>query len=75
MACLGIWLGSSNTCDDVWSNGVRQNSKTDEKHDEDCVKKVFQLAMVNSDRDGEGGREALRVGKCSINIWGGSELN
>ena len=48
--------------------GVGQNSKTDEKHGEDCVKEVFQLAMVNSDRDGEGGREALRVGKCSINI-------
>ena len=45
-----------------------QNSKTDEKHDEDCVKEVFQLAMVKFDRDGEGGREALSVVNCSINI-------
>ena len=57
MACLGIWLGLSNTCDDVWSNGVGQNSKTNEKHDEDCVKDVFQLAVVKFERDGEGGRE------------------
>ena len=42
--------------------------KTNEKHDEDCVKEVFQLAMVNFQRDGEGGREALTVGKYSINI-------
>ena len=57
MAWLGIWLGLSNTCDDVWSNGVGQNSKTNEKHDEDCVKDVFQLAVVKFERDGEGGRE------------------
>ena len=62
LACL------SNTCDDVWLNGVGQNRKTDEKHDKDCVKEVFQLAMVKFDRDGEGGREALSVGKYSINI-------
>ena len=68
MAWLGIWLGLSNTCDDVWLNGVEQISKTDEKHDEDCVKEVFQLAMVKCDRDVEGGREALSVGKYSINI-------
>ena len=36
-----------------------QNSKTDEKHDEDCVKEVFQLAMVKCDRDVERGREEL----------------
>ena len=57
MAWLGIWPGLSNTCDDVWSNGVGQNSKTNEKHDEDCVKMVFHLAMVKFDRVGEGGRE------------------
>ena len=68
MAWLGIWFGLSNTCDDVWLNGVGQISKTDEKHDEDCVKDVFQLAMVKCDRDVERGREALRVGKYSINI-------
>ena len=68
MAWLGIWFGLSNICDDVWWNGVGQNSKTDEKHDEDCVKEVFQLAMVKFDRDGKGGREALSVVNCSINI-------
>ena len=57
MAWLDIWPGLSNTCDDVWSNGVGQNSKTNEKHDEDCVKMVFHLAMVKFDRVGEGGRE------------------
>ena len=57
MAWLDIWPGLSNTCDDVWSNGVGQNSKTNEKHDEDCVKEVFHLAMAKLDRDGEGGRE------------------
>ena len=63
-------FGLSNTCDDVWSNGVGQNSNTDEKHHQDCVREVYQLAMVNwlFDRDGERGREALSVGNCSINV-------
>ena len=74
MAWLDICFGLSNTCDDVWSNEVGQNSITYEKHDEDCVKEVFQLAMVKFDRDGEEGREALRVGNCSIHIWDGSEM-
>ena len=68
MAWLDICFGLSNTCDDVWSNEVGQNSITYEKHDEDCVKEVFQLAMVKCDRDVERGREALSVGKYSINI-------
>ena len=44
------------------------------EHDEDCVEEVFQLTMVKFDRDDEGGREALSVENCSINIWDGSEL-
>ena len=54
----------------MWSNGVGQNSNTDEKHHQDCVREVYQLAMVNwlFDRDGEGGREALSVGNRSINV-------
>ena len=43
----------------MWLNGVGQISKTDEKHDEDCVKEVFQLAMIKCDRDVERGREEL----------------
>ena len=38
------------------------------EHDEDCVEEVFQLTMVKFDRDDEGGREALGVENCSINI-------
>ena len=34
----------------------------------------FQLAKVSFDKDGEGVREALGKGNCSINIWDGSEL-
>ena len=32
------------------------------------------MAKVKLDRDGEGGREALAMGNCSIDIWDGSEL-
>ena len=32
------------------------------------------MARVNFGRDGEGGRIALDMGKCSINIWDRSEL-
>ena len=49
-------------------NGVRQNRKTDEEHDGDCTEEGFQLAKVRIDRDSEGGREALGMGHCSINI-------
>ena len=58
----------------MWSNGVGQNRETDEEHDEDCVKEGFQLARVRFDREGEGGREALGMRNCSINILVGSEL-
>ena len=39
-----------------------------------CVEQECQLARVKYDRGGEGGREALGVGNCSINIWDESEL-
>ena len=32
------------------------------------LKRGFQLAKVRIDRDSEGGREALGMGHCSINI-------
>ena len=32
------------------------------------------MARVKLDRDDEGGREALGVGNCGINIWDRSEL-
>ena len=32
------------------------------------------MSRVKFDRDGEGGREALDMGNCSINIWDGLEL-
>ena len=52
----------------MWSNGVGQNRETDEEHDENCVEEGFLLARVKYHRDGEGGREGLGVGNCSINI-------
>ena len=52
----------------MWSNGVGQNRETDEEYDEDCVEEWFQLDRVKLDRDLKGGREALGVGYCSINI-------
>ena len=68
MAWLGILLGISNTCGGVWSNGVQQNSETDEKHDVNCVEEEFQLDSVNFDSDREGGREVLGMGNCSSNV-------
>ena len=38
------------------------------------MKEEFQLPRVKSDRYGEGGRELLCMGNCSINILVGSEL-
>ena len=32
------------------------------------------MAKVKFDKDGEGGREDLGMGSCSINIWDGSDL-
>ena len=74
MTWICIWFSWPNICDDLWSNGVGQNRKTDGEHDNDCVKEGLQLVRVKYDRDGEGGRGDLGVGNCSINIWHGSEL-
>ena len=52
----------------MWSNGVGRNRKTDEEHDEYCFQEGFQLASVRFNRDRKGGREALRMRHCSINI-------
>ena len=52
----------------MWLNGVRQNKKTDEEHDEDCVEEGFQWARVKFYRDGEGGREAVGMVNRSINM-------
>ena len=48
--------------------GRKKNWKTDEKHDQDCVKEGFQFARGHLDRDGEGGREAVGMGYYNINI-------
>ena len=40
----------------MWSNGVGQNRKTDEKQDKNYLEEKFQSARVNFDRDVEGGR-------------------
>ena len=74
MAWLTIWFGISNTCSDVWLNGVGQNRGTDEEHDKDCAEEEFQLARVKFDRDFEGGKKALELENPNINIWDGSEL-
>ena len=58
----------------MWSNGVGQNRETNEEHDDDCIEEGFQLARIKYDRDSEGGREALGVGNCSVNICDGSKL-
>ena len=52
----------------MWSNGEEQNRETDEERDEDCIEEGFQLARIKYDRDSEGGREALDVGNCDVNI-------
>ena len=64
----------NNTCGGVWLDGVGQNRKTDEEHDEDCVEDVFQMARVKFGRHDEAGRKALDMGNYSHNIWDGSEL-
>ena len=63
IAWIAICFVIFNTC-----GGVGQYRETDEKHDEDCAEGGFQLARVKCDKDGEGGREALGMGNCSINI-------
>ena len=74
--CLGLPYGLEYSIlgGGVWLNGVGQNRKTDEEHDEGCVEEWFLLSRVKFDRDDEGGREALGMENCSINISDGSEL-
>ena len=58
----------------MWSNDVGKNRKTDEEHDDDCVKEGFPLDRDKLDKGGEGGRKVVGMGCCSINIWYGSVL-
>ena len=44
------------------------NKETNEKFDKDLVEEGFHFASVKFDGDGEGGREAIGMGKSSINI-------
>ena len=74
MDWLGICFGLFNTCGGVWLNWVGQIRETNEERDENYVVDGFHLTRVKFDRDGEGGREALGMGNCSIIIWYGSEL-
>ena len=43
----------------------------DKENDEDGVEERLQLARLKFYRDHEGGKEALGMGNCSINIWDG----
>ena len=52
----------------MWSNELGQNRETDEEYDEDCVEEGFQLAREKLNRNGKGGRKAIGMGNCSINI-------
>ena len=45
-----------------------KNRKNDEEIDEDCVEKEFPLARVKSYINGGGGRKAIVMGNCSINV-------
>ena len=74
MAWLDIWFSKSKTCGGSWPNGVGQNSENNEDNYKDCAGERLLLARAKLDRDGEGGREALGMVNCYINIWGGSEL-
>ena len=68
MAWLVIWFGISNACGGMWSNELGQNRETDEEYDEDCVEEGFQLVREKLNRNGKGGRKAIGMGNCSINI-------
>ena len=59
---------------ECFESRVGQNRETNEELDEDCIEEWIQFDRVKVNRDGEGGREALGIGNCSINIWDGSEL-
>ena len=71
---LSIWFGISNTCGGVQSNRVGQIRETDKEHDENCVEERIQLDNKKFDSNGEGVRQALSMGNCSINIWDQSVL-
>ena len=45
-----------------------KNWKTDKDHDEDCISEGFQLARVEFDRDGKGGRKISGMEYYSCNI-------
>ena len=51
-----------------------KNRKNDEELDKDCVEKEFPLARVKSYINGGGGRKAIVMGNCSINVWDGPKL-
>ena len=68
MAWLGIWFGIYNICGGVWSNGVGQNRETMKNMIRIVMKRGLTWLGLNFGRDGEGGRIALYMGKCSINI-------
>ena len=55
----------------MWWNGVGQNRETDDEHDESFIEERFHFSRIKYDRDSEGGREALGVRNCSVNIWDG----
>ena len=46
----------------------RTNSENNEDNYKDCAGERLLLARVKLDRDGEGGREALGMVNCYINI-------
>ena len=48
--------------------GKKKYRKTDEEHDENCVKEGFQLVRAKFDRDGERSMGAAGMGYCSTNI-------
>ena len=52
----------------MWWNGVGQNRETDDEHDESFIEERFHFSRIKYDRDSEGGREALGVRNCSVNI-------
>ena len=61
-----VWYIQKLWCVVEWG---RKNRETDEEHDKNCVEEGFQLARGKFDRHGEGGREAVGMGYCSISIY------
>ena len=46
----------------------RTKQGDDEEHEQVCDEEGFQMARVKFGRDGEGGRKALDMWNCNINI-------